>query len=98
MRLDAARPRGRCGGQAHKSGSNQDGSDQFFSFHFLRQASIGSRVGKHWFIVQRRGQDMEQMMTISRRSKQCLIPLDATMKKAVNGLFLLLQHPYLQVR
>ena len=43
------------------------------------------------------GNQPEQIMMMARRTQQCLVPLTHEMKKALTGLFLLLQHPYLQV-
>jgi PX domain-containing protein kinase-like protein len=86
--------------------AQQDGARQaaaLFCQYYLRLAQsykllqhlpqIGSRMRKNWFVVQQRNEP-DQMMVMSPHSELCLIPMTVPFKKALDGLFLLLHHPF----
>ncbi|KDR12072.1 hypothetical protein L798_13376 [Zootermopsis nevadensis] len=73
--------------------------------HYLRSCSryallhhlndIGSRVDKHWFVVNDTSMKTERLLTLVPLSPNCAIECNANTRSTILELFLALQHPYI---
>ncbi|KAK7602041.1 hypothetical protein V9T40_009482 [Parthenolecanium corni] len=56
---------------------------------------IGSRVGKHWFVVKDSSIKTERLLTLTPQSQGSPIEYDQSVRHVIMDLFLALQHPYI---
>lgn len=56
---------------------------------------IGSRVGKHWFVVKDSSIKTERLLTLTPQSQHSPIAYNQITRRIILDLFLALQHPYI---
>lgn len=56
---------------------------------------LGSRVGKHWFVVKDSSIKTERLLTLTPQSQNSPIIYNQTTRRIILDLFLALQHPYI---
>ncbi|XP_031549195.1 slowpoke-binding protein-like [Actinia tenebrosa] len=56
---------------------------------------IGSRINKHWFVVQDSVSRSQNLLSMTPWSQHCILPCNKMTKKTLSELFSLLKHPYI---